>query len=85
MIDAKLISMLRCPIDGSQLAIADGKTLDRVNDAIQRGEVRDRADQKISNLLEGGLVTVTSTRVYPIRGSIPSLVADEAIDLSTLA
>ncbi len=48
MIDEKLIRMLRCPIDDSKLALADQPLLQRVNDAIQRGELRDRHDQKVT-------------------------------------
>ncbi len=85
MIDAKLLSMLRCPVDGGQLALVDASILERVNAAIARGELRDRGDQKVSMPLGGGLVTATGSRLYPIRASIPSLVSDEAIDLTRLA
>ena len=48
MIDEKLIQMLRCPIDGSDLALADEGLVRRVNEAIERGEVRDAHDQKVT-------------------------------------
>ena len=84
MLDEKLIQMLRCPIDGSELALADERLVRRVNEAIQRGEIRDRHDQKVAQPLEEGLVSATSNRLYAVRGGIPTLIADEAIELNQL-
>jgi len=84
MIDEKLIRMLRCPIDDSKLALADQPLLQRVNDAIQRGELRDRHDQKVTQTLDQGLLAAPSNRLYAVRGGIPTLIPDEAIDVSQL-
>ena len=81
MIDEKMIEMLRCPIDGNRLEMAEKSVTQRLNDAIKRGELRDRMDQKITRELDATLVNHASNRAYPIRGGIPSLVADEAMDL----
>ena len=85
MIDEKLIQMLRCPIDGSELALADKPLLQRINEAIGRGEVRDRHDQKVTQTLDQGLLSAASNRLYAVRGGIPTLIANEAIELSQLA
>lgn len=79
MIDGKLIQMLRCPVDRSQLAIAAPELIERLNDALQRGELRDRADQRVDRPLESGLLTADEKWLYPIRGGIVTLVADQAI------
>ena len=84
MIDEKLIQMLRCPIDGSELALADQLLVRRVNEGIRRGEVRDRHDQKVTQPLDEGLVSAASNRLYAVRGGIPTLIADEAIELNQL-
>jgi uncharacterized protein YbaR (Trm112 family) len=81
MIDPKLLDMLRCPIDGSRLQLAENAVVNGLNEAIGRGEVRDRQDQKVSEPLDGGLVNKAANRLYPIRGGIPSLVVNEAIEL----
>ncbi|MGB7328054.1 MAG: Trm112 family protein [Rubripirellula sp.] len=81
MVDPKLICRLRCPIDGTPLHLASDSLVESVNQAIAAGEKRDRHDQKISSLIEGGLVDQQGNRLYPIRGGIPTLVADEAIDV----
>jgi uncharacterized protein YbaR (Trm112 family) len=82
MNDPKLISLLRCPIDGSELAFAQSGTIRLLNEAIQRGELRDLGDQKLTLALQAGLVAVGGTRLYPIRNNIPSLIATDAINLS---
>ena len=81
MIDPKLLAMLRCPIDGSELQIAEASLVQRVQTAIQQGTARDRLEQQVSENVEGGLVNHSQTWFYPIRNGIPTLVADEAIDL----
>lgn len=82
MIDADLLSMLRCPADGSQLEIADNATLEQINAAIAAGTARDVGDQIVSEPIEAGLRPTGNSIVYPVRGGIPSLVVDEAIRLA---
>lgn len=84
MIDAKLLQMLRCPSDHSELAIADDDLLHRLNEAIEQGTARDRADQRVSEPIESGLVTSDGKWVYPIRQAIPTLVADQAIAVGVM-
>lgn len=83
MNDAKLISILRCPIDRSQLEFASPEMILQLNGAIERGELRDQGDQKITLALEAGLLAGEGSRIYPVRGEIPSLVPDEAINIAT--
>ena len=81
MLESKLIDMLRCPIDGSHLQLLTDDEISRVNLAIESGNFRDRLDQRISCPLDAGLLNRQANRVYPVRGGVPSLVADEAVDL----
>jgi uncharacterized protein YbaR (Trm112 family) len=81
MIDSKLVEMLRCPIDGNRLELAEKTLLEQVNDAIGRGELRDRMDQKVLVPVDDLLVNLGEKRGYPIRGGIPSLVADQSFEL----
>ncbi len=83
MNDAKLLSILRCPIDRSQLEFASPEIILQLNSAIERGELRDQSDQKITLALESGLLAGEGSRIYPVRGEIPSLVPDEAINIAT--
>ncbi len=82
MIDPEFVSMLRCPVDQTTLELADQTLIDAVNHAIGRSEAVDRIDQKVNRLIDGGLRT--GNWLYPIRGGIPTLVADEAIAINHL-
>lgn len=81
MVAAKLISLLRCPIDGAALELADESLVTRVNQAIEAGTARDRQDQKITAKIDAGLVGPGGKRLYPVRQGIPTLIADQAIEL----
>jgi uncharacterized protein YbaR (Trm112 family) len=81
MIDQKLLAMLRCPVSGGSLLLADAALIQRVQEAIGRGEARDRLEQKVTAGIDGGLVDASRQWLYPIRDGIPTLVAEEAIDL----
>lgn len=84
MIDPKLLAILRCPIDGSALELAEESLIRQVQAAISRGEIRDRLEQKVSDEIEGGLVNAKRCWLYPIRNKIPTLVAEEAIDIQSI-
>ncbi|NNE01461.1 MAG: Trm112 family protein [Pirellulaceae bacterium] len=81
-IDARLVALLRCPVDGSTLAIADADLVNTLNDSIAAGELRDRLDQKITQPIDAALTTPDQRRFYCVRGGIPTLIADEAIEWS---
>ena len=83
-IDPDLLAMLRSPKDGSLLAIADDQLISRLNRAIADGQLRDAEEQVVNEPLEAGLVTESGKRLYPIRGSIPTLIAEEAIEIDSL-
>jgi len=81
MIDKEFLDLLVCPIDRMPLRPADEALLDRVNEAIQAGRVRNRIGQPVEQTLEGGLVREDNALLYPIIDEIPVLLADEAIPL----
>lgn len=81
MIDPDLLAILRCPINGGKLQLADEALVRRIQTAIERGDARDRLEQRVSETIEGGLVDENHQWLFPIRSGIPALVADEAIDL----
>lgn len=79
MIDLKLIALLRCPSDGSQLELASETAVHEVNARIEAGQARTVDDEKVTTPIDSGLVSSRSQRVYPIRGGIATLIASEAI------
>jgi uncharacterized protein YbaR (Trm112 family) len=78
-IPPELLSILRCPLDGSPLAVASAEQLARLNQAIAEGRVRDRADRKVERTIEAGLVRADGLLLYPIEEGIVRLLADGAI------
>lgn len=84
MIDLKLLELIRCPIDGQSLQLADKKLIEQLNERIGAAQIRDRSDQVVSERLEQGLITSDGTRIYPSRSGIPTLIAENAIETSTI-
>lgn len=79
MIDNELLRILRCPIDGKMLKIAEESLISGLNESISRGEIRSRQDQRVTLPIESGLLGGEGKWLYPIRNGIPTLIADEAI------
>lgn len=84
MIDEKLLTLVQCPISGQKLAIAAKEVVAALNEKIGSGSIRDRSDQLIQQTLDQGLITEDGARLYPVRGGIPTLIADNAIELNQL-
>jgi len=81
VIDRELLNLLVCPESQTRLRLADPSLVERLNRAIAAGEVRNRVGRPVDEPLEGGLVREDGTLLYPIRDGIPSLLADEAIEI----
>ena len=82
MIDQKLLTLIQCPNSGQTLNIAPDELVANLNQKIAAGSVRDRSDQLVKDTFEQGLITEDGARLYPVRGGIPTLVADSAIELN---
>jgi uncharacterized protein len=81
MLDAELLKILCCPETHEPLALADASLIDRVNQQIAAGQLRNRAGQPVTEKLDGGLIRADRRFLYPIRQDIPVLLIDEAIPL----
>jgi uncharacterized protein len=78
----KVLPILVCPTDRTPLSVADSRTIARVNRAIAAGRVKNRAGRWVEQAIQGGLLRVDKTFLYPIVDGIPVLLADEAISLA---
>jgi len=85
MLPAHLIEMLRCPVDGSVLHEADADLLERLNQAIAAGQLRNRGEKQIDGPLSGALVNDARTTAYPVYDDIPQMLTQDAISLETIA
>ena len=82
MIDPDLLKILCCPETRQPLTLADDALVQRLNEQITAGQLRNRAGQPVARMCDGGLVRKDGQFVYPISGSIPILLIDEAIPLA---
>ncbi|QDV47234.1 hypothetical protein Enr13x_71430 [Stieleria neptunia] len=81
MLDEKLLRLVQCPISGQTLQISPAALIVALNEKIAQGLVRDASDQLVESALDQGLTTADGARLYPVRGGIPTLIADAAIEL----
>jgi uncharacterized protein YbaR (Trm112 family) len=81
MIRPELLELLRCPETHQRLRHASGELLARVNDRINKKELRNRAGKILEQPLESALIREDDAVVYPVRGNLPILLIDEAVPL----
>ncbi len=81
MIRTDFLKILVCPEDQSPLTTASSDLVDRVNRAIERGQVKNRAERLVERPLSGGLLRADKTVLYPIVDDIPLMLVDEGIPM----
>jgi uncharacterized protein len=82
MISPDLLEILVCPETRQPLSVADASLVARLNARIEKGELKNRAGEKISEKIEGGLVRSDGKFAYAVRSGIPIMLVDEAIPLN---
>lgn len=80
--DARLLEILRCPHDHSELTLAEAALVARANECIAAGTLTTIGGQVFKKPIDGGLIRAAGDLMYPIVGGIPVMLADEAIDVS---
>lgn len=83
--DKRLLTILRCPVSHKGLSILKKDRLEKINAAIQRGELKNLEGEVLAEPLAEALVTDDGKRVYPIDDGIPVLLEGEAIGMEQLA
>jgi uncharacterized protein YbaR (Trm112 family) len=79
MIDPELLTLLCCPETHQSLRSADRSLIDRLNQQITSGQLKNLAGQITAEPLDGGLVRADGQVLYPIRHGNPIMLAEEAI------
>lgn len=83
MIDPELLKILCCPETHQTLTPAEPALIEKLNDQIQAGSLRNRAGKAVNEKFEGGLVREDGKFLYPIRQNIPIMLIDEAIPVAS--
>lgn len=84
-LDKDLLAILCCPETKQAVVLADDLLIQKVNGAIERGLLKNKAQKPVTEKLDGGLVRADNTILYPVREDIPVMLIDEGIPLDQLA
>ena len=83
-VDKDLLAILCCPETKLDVSLADETLIGKVNDAVSRGVLKNRAQKPVTELLDGGLVRSDRKVLYPIREDIPVMLIEEGIPLEQI-
>jgi uncharacterized protein YbaR (Trm112 family) len=83
MIDPALLEILCCPETHQGLTLADPTLVERLNQQIAAGQLRNRKGEAVQEKVDGGLVRADGQVVYLVRNRIPIMLIDEAIPLTS--
>ena len=86
MIDKELLDIIVCPETKQDLVLAEPGLIEKINQLIGKGELRNRSKQTVTEKIDGGLIRKEDRKyLYPIRDDIPILLIDESISLEELS
>ena len=80
-LDKDLLAILCCPETKQDVTLADQSLVDRLNQRIEKGELKNKAGQPVSGKLDGGLIRADKKILYPVREDIPVMLIEEGIPL----
>jgi uncharacterized protein YbaR (Trm112 family) len=80
-IDKDLLAILCCPDTKQDVSLADEALIAKLNEAVNRGHLINKANKPITEPLDGGLIRADRKMLYPIREDIPVMLIEEGIPL----
>ncbi|NWF74079.1 MAG: hypothetical protein HXY51_13700 [Nitrospirae bacterium] len=80
-IDKDLLAILCCPETKQDVNLADEALIARLNEAVSRGQLTNKGNKPVTELLDGGLIRSDRKILYPIREDIPVMLIEEGIPL----
>jgi len=80
-VDKDLLAILCCPETKLDVSLADDGLINKLNDAVSRGLLKNKAQKPVAELLDGGLIRSDRKILYPIREDIPVMLIEEGIPL----
>ena len=84
-LDKDLLAILCCPETKQAVALADEQLIQKVNGAIERGAIKNKAQKLVTEKLDGGLIRSDNKILYPVREDIPVMLIDEGIPLEQVS
>lgn len=84
-LDKDLLAILCCPETKQAVALADEQLIRKVNGAIERGALKNKAQKPVTEKLDGGLIRSDNKILYPVREDIPVMLIDEGIPLDQVS
>jgi uncharacterized protein YbaR (Trm112 family) len=83
-VDKDLLAILCCPETKLDVTLADEALISKMNDAVSRGVLKNKAQKPVTELLDGGLIRSDRKIIYPIREDIPVMLIEEGIPLDQI-
>lgn len=80
-----LLAILCCPETKQEVSLADDVLIGKLNMAVSRGTLQNKAKKPVTEKLDGGLVRADRKILYPIREDIPVMLIEEGIPLDQLS
>ena len=80
-IDKDLLAILCCPDTKQDVSLAEEPLIAKLNDAVSRGQLKNKANKPVFEPLDGGLIRADRKILYPIREDIPVMLIEEGIPL----
>ena len=85
MIAEKFLKLLVCPETRTPLTQADSGLVKKLNGAVARRDLKNKAGRVLESPLDGALVRADGKVAYPIVDNIPMLLVDEGIGLDQVS
>ena len=80
-VSPELLEILVCPETLQPVAAAGPEVLERLNEAIRGGSLRNRGGEKVEAELAEALIREDGRVAYPVDDGIPVMLIEESIEL----
>jgi uncharacterized protein YbaR (Trm112 family) len=83
-VDGKLLEILCCPVSKTPLLILSQENLGKLNSAIEAGDLLFIDGEKVTDVLQEGLITEDGKVIYAVQDNIPVLLEEQGIGTTQL-
>ena len=80
-VSTELLEILVCPETKQPVALATAECLEKLNQKVRSGALRNRSGEKVEKELTEALVREDGKVLYPVDDGIPVMLIDESIEL----